>query len=150
MLSYEEVNSTLGNILPRNITQVGLYAIDENVVSSDFLLLLKHCYLLAFENKWLECEINADRLLDLTWEKLNTGHWKDVPVSWNLAYSYLSLVLCICKICNSGSDEMVPESIPEAVRICDKGILMGAPILDNILPPKHSRLLCHGTVCMKC
>ncbi|XP_022241372.1 lysine-specific demethylase 8-like isoform X2 [Limulus polyphemus] len=40
----------------------------------------------------------AQVLLDITWEKLNTGYWKDVDISWRYIYSYASLfkVLFLC------------------------------------------------------
>ena len=34
----------------------------------------------------------ADEVLNFTWEKLNTGSWKDVNIAWRQVYSYASLI----------------------------------------------------------
>jgi len=64
-------------------------------------------------------------LLDDTWEQLNTGHWKDVNISWRKLYSYAALLKCL-SVYRLGNVHL-------SIKTCDMGLLMGAPIFDNIL-----------------
>ncbi|KAJ6653899.1 hypothetical protein lerEdw1_007657 [Lerista edwardsae] len=63
---------------------------------------------------------------DYSWEKLNVGAWRDVDGEWRRVYAYGCLFRAL-GLCSSG------EALPEAVRTCDLGLLMGAPVLDSIL-----------------
>ncbi|XP_064599314.1 lysine-specific demethylase 8-like [Liolophura sinensis] len=75
-------------------------------------------------------------LLDIIWEKLNTGHWKDVDISWRLAYSLVSCIKALAECCvpsDNPSDTEHPVTPEMILKTCDMGLLMGAPILDNIL-----------------
>ena len=64
-------------------------------------------------------------VVDFTWEKINTGYWKDVDITWRKLYSYASVVksLTLFKMVN----------LEEATKCCDMGLLLGSPVLDNIL-----------------
>lgn len=72
----------------------------------------------------------AQIIIDYSWEKLNTGTWRDVDKDWRRVYSYgcLFKVIGMC----SGEDSSQAR-IQEAIRTCDMGLLMGASIMDNIL-----------------
>lgn len=74
----------------------------------------------------------AQIVIDYSWEKLNTGTWRDVDKEWRRMYSYgcLFKVLSLCR-----GD---PSQAKEAIKTCDMGLLMGAAIMDNIL----QRLVC--------
>jgi lysine-specific demethylase 8 len=79
---------------------------------------------------------NAQALLDFVWERLNTGHWSEVDLVWRQLYSVISVIKVICvfrmkKITVKDQDSDC-EVIKDLVKICDIGLLMGAPILDNI------------------
>ncbi|XP_041825401.1 lysine-specific demethylase 8 [Melanotaenia boesemani] len=73
--------------------------------------------------------LNAQIILDISWEKLNTGTWRDVDKEWRRVYSYgcLFKAAALCRE-NPSEDELL-----QAVRTCDMGLLMGAAIMDNIL-----------------
>lgn len=72
-------------------------------------------------------------VLDRTWEHLNTGYWKDVNIQWRYTYSFASLVksYTLHKL----------RDCKGAIVACDMGLLMGAPIFDNILSKMASKLL---------
>ena len=72
----------------------------------------------------------AEAVKDFVWEKLNTGHWSDVNIIWQQLFSIISVtkVLIIVKIAKKLNQELLKD----LVKICDIGILMGAPILDSI------------------
>ena len=76
------------------------------------------------------CGATCQLLLDVIWEHLNTGHWKDVDITWRFAYSYVSLYKAACEIASMNRGALHYE---EAIKTCDMGLLMGAPVWGNIL-----------------
>ena len=76
------------------------------------------------------CGTTCRLLLDVIWEHLNTGHWKDVDITWRFAYSYVSLYKAACEIASMNRGALHYE---EAIKTCDMGLLMGAPVWGNIL-----------------
>ncbi len=67
----------------------------------------------------------AQIALDYSWEMLHTGHWKDVNLVWRQCYA-LAALLKVVSLARA-------DKLEEALVITDKGILMGAPILNNSL-----------------
>ena len=67
----------------------------------------------------------AQVALDLSWEQLNTGHWKDVGRVWREAYTTAALMKALGLVMKGQTQE--------ALEVTDKGILLGAPILDGVL-----------------
>ncbi|KAF7994376.1 hypothetical protein HCN44_003848 [Aphidius gifuensis] len=71
--------------------------------------------------------------VDRTWEALNTGYWKDVPIRERHCYTICSVMKCMLleidwntndnKIDENGKDKM--EALVEQI---DKGLLLGAPL----------------------
>ncbi|XP_038838900.1 lysine-specific demethylase 8-like isoform X1 [Salvelinus namaycush] len=90
--------------------------------------VLKRCrqQLYTGSGRWRQ---NAQIILDFSWEKLNTGTWRDVDKEWRCLYSYG----CLFKVAALCSDDASPATVQEAIRTCDLGLLMGAAIMDNIL-----------------
>ena len=64
--------------------------------------------------------------LDLVWEKLNTGNWKHVDRRWREAYTTASLLKTLCLVGMKAGELEIFKSI-------DLGLMMGVPIMDNIL-----------------
>uniref|UniRef100_A0A3B4FKH2 Lysine-specific demethylase 8 n=1 Tax=Pundamilia nyererei TaxID=303518 RepID=A0A3B4FKH2_9CICH len=73
--------------------------------------------------------LNAQIILDISWEKLNTGTWRHVDKEWRRVYSYGCLFKVAALCCESPSE----DKILEAVRTCDMGLIMGAAIMGDIL-----------------
>lgn len=73
--------------------------------------------------------LNAQIVLDYSWEKLNTGTWRDVDKEWRRVYSY-GCLFKVAALCRGGPSE---DELRQAIRTCDMGLLMGAAIMDNIL-----------------
>lgn len=69
--------------------------------------------------------------LNYVWENLHTGQWKDVDVSWRQLYSYISLIKGYVHIFFHAQD--VKQSFERAIKTLDNGLIMGEPILNNIL-----------------
>ena len=78
-----------------------------------------------FSNSLNSCLANCQTVIDICWEKCNTGHWRDVNVIWRETYSYASVFKALCL--------HSMERKTEAMKACDMGLLLGAPILNNIL-----------------
>ena len=103
----------------------------ESVVGNLYYKALQFSVSLLFKEEWENCLRHCKVLLNITWEHLNTGHWKDVQNSWRKAYYLLSMVKCLCEyVLHRKSGTYL---IADVVRSCDHGLLMGAPIFDNIL-----------------
>nr|XP_057904248.1 lysine-specific demethylase 8 isoform X2 [Doryrhamphus excisus] len=73
--------------------------------------------------------LNAQIILDISWEKLNTGTWRHVDKEWRRVYSYG----CLFKVCGLCREEPTEEDLLQAIRTCDMGLLMGAAIMDDRL-----------------
>ncbi|XP_064247004.1 bifunctional peptidase and arginyl-hydroxylase JMJD5 [Passer domesticus] len=68
----------------------------------------------------------SDVLRDYSWEKLNTGPWREVGKGWRQVYAYGCLFGALAEVAAG-------RPLARAVRLCDLGLLMGAAVLDNVL-----------------
>lgn len=73
--------------------------------------------------------VNAQIILDFSWEKLNSGTWRHVDKEWRSVYSYgcLFKVAALCRGVPSA------DNVLQAVRTCDMALLMGVAIMGDIL-----------------
>lgn len=85
------------------------------------------------------CLSNCQTVIDICWEKCNTGHWRDVKVIWREAYSYASVFKALC-LYSLGK-------VNDGMAACDMGLLLGAPVLDNILTRIASRFQKNVELC---
>lgn len=67
----------------------------------------------------------AQVALDFSWEQLHTGHWEDVKPFWRQAYALAALLKAL--------NLYLKEKREEALVEIDKGILLGAPVINNSL-----------------
>ncbi|KRY41107.1 Lysine-specific demethylase 8 [Trichinella spiralis] len=89
----------------------------------------------AIELKDFEATVEiCNFMLNFIWERLNTGHWSEVNISWRLLYTMVSLLLSIAHIANG--------RLKDALCSCDKGLLLGCPISGNVLARLASLLHC--------
>ena len=81
------------------------------------------------------CFEKSDILLNFVWEKLNTGNWSMVDITWRKLYSLLSImkVIFIVKLIYQSKRNYENEFDiqKDLVKMCDIGCLMGAPILNH-------------------
>lgn len=73
--------------------------------------------------------LHAQVILDLSWEKLNTGTWRHVDKEWRRVYSYG----CLFKAAALCRQDPSPDDILQAVKTLDMALLMGAAIMEDIL-----------------
>ncbi|KAF5908034.1 lysine-specific demethylase 8, partial [Clarias magur] len=75
------------------------------------------------------CVEKAQVIIDYSWEKLNTGTWRDVDKEWRRVYSYG----CLFKAVGTCHGETTQLRVQDVIKTCDMGLLMGASVMDNIL-----------------
>lgn len=108
--------------------------LDNDIIRPPIMWLLKECCNACCKNEFT-CSLEySEQLLDMIWEELNSGHWKDVKLSWRKAYSYSALlkVVSLYKM-----NEDVKRDYQILCKICDMALLLGAPVLDDI----HNQLI---------
>ena len=81
------------------------------------------------------CFEKSDILLNFVWEKLNTGNWSMVDITWRKLYSLLSImkVIFIVRLIYQSKKNYENEFDiqKDLIKMCDIGCLMGAPILNH-------------------
>lgn len=129
---FAKIINELSLSLPTSRSEFSVDEVETTIVGASYLhqfhLAIDH----AYASRWKECVAICKMLLDITWEKLNTGHWKDVSLAWRKAYSFLSLLKALsefAQVCEGDTK----VSLATAIRTCDMGLLMGAPVLGNVL-----------------
>lgn len=120
--------SKISAALPLNEEQFPLQFSDK--VESSVVEMLKRCrQQLYSDTTSSSLMLNAQIVLDFSWEKLNTGTWRHVDKEWRRVYSYG----CLFKVAALCREDPSADVVLQAVRTCDMGLLMGAAIMDNIL-----------------
>ncbi len=73
---------------------------------------------------WADRYRRLDALQHFVWEKLNTGHWKDVSLEWRNIFALISLlkVESIAEFADKDDDV-----VKDVVKMCDVALLMGNP-----------------------
>ena len=74
----------------------------------------------------------AQVALDYSWERLNMGNWEDVSLEWRQVYATAALLKALGLV-RGGETKAAMETL-------DRGILLGAPVLDSALHKLASSL----------
>ncbi|XP_026181951.1 lysine-specific demethylase 8 [Mastacembelus armatus] len=119
--------SKVSVVLPLNEEQFPLQFSDK--VESSVVDVLKRCRQQLYSHTSTSRLLDAQIILDISWEKLNTGTWRHVDKEWRRVYSYG----CLFKVAALCHEDPSADEILQAIRTCDMGLLMGAAIMDNIL-----------------
>ncbi|XP_020290969.1 lysine-specific demethylase 8-like isoform X2 [Pseudomyrmex gracilis] len=91
---------------------------------------------LLTQEKWISTSITrVEACLDRTWETLNSGYWKDVPIEYRYCYSLCTVVKAILlelqyKVTADNLKDKEKEKIvlKNIINQIDRGILLGAPL----------------------
>lgn len=127
--------------LPLDRNKWKIDAFHKSIPNSAFSFKFKETTDYFFNSEWKACKKSCTVLLNLAWEKLNTGHWKNVPLHWRHAYTYLSLMKSLSEFGTTiDSPLSTTMGLKNAIKSCDMGLLMGAPVMDNILTKVVSHL----------
>uniref|UniRef100_A0A1A7XD97 Lysine-specific demethylase 8 n=1 Tax=Iconisemion striatum TaxID=60296 RepID=A0A1A7XD97_9TELE len=128
LLSMESLWSKISAALPINEEQFPLQFSDK--VESSVVEMLKRSRQQLYSNTRSNNQILYSQVvLDISWERLNTGTWRHVEKDWRRVYSY-GCLFKVAALCRESPSE---DEIIQAVRTCDMGLLMGTAIMDNIL-----------------
>ncbi|KAI3359666.1 hypothetical protein L3Q82_014050 [Scortum barcoo] len=122
--------SKISAVLPPNEEQFPLQFSD--TVESSVVEMLKRARRQLYSDTARTSQmLNAQIILDFSWEKLNTGTWRDVDESkeWRRVYSHG----CLFKVAALCRDDPSVDEVLQAVRTSDMGLLMGAAIMGDIL-----------------
>ena len=128
--SLDTVLARLNGLIPATLDQLDLSVLDEELLGKPFMWCIKNAVQLFYEAEWIVCRDTCSELLSRAWEHLNTGHWSTVPEAWRRAYTLASLLKAASQFAVSNNDA---RSLQDAIKTCDMGLLMGAPIMDNVL-----------------
>ncbi|GAA42209.2 lysine-specific demethylase 8 [Clonorchis sinensis] len=74
-------------------------------------------------------------ILEYVWEKLHTGHWKDVPLCWRTVYAAIRLLRALYVIAQlklSFPSDMQSMYLQRALEDLDYSLLMGHPIFEGV------------------
>lgn len=131
MCTLQKVSEELCNIVPSSKEKFCLSIIDKDLLGDACFTMLDTAVNEFFGSNWPRCHHLCKVLLDIIWEHLNTGHWKDVAISWRYTYTFVSLLKAVSEyaLYKMGGK----YTLKEAIATCDMGLLMGAPVLDSIL-----------------
>ncbi|KAK7462532.1 hypothetical protein BaRGS_00038417 [Batillaria attramentaria] len=123
---------SLSNILPVSATELLSYIPDLPSLGAAFESKLTSAAENLYSQNFGQCFETCNVLLDQAWEKLNTGHWKDVDVNWRYAFTLASMLKALsqCRLLNDSERNIDHADI---LKTCDIGLLMGQPIMDNVL-----------------
>lgn len=114
-------------LLPRTREELQLdlsESVDRSAVT-----LLRHATDLFFQGRASECLQASEAVRDYSWEKLNTGTWRDVDRDWRRVYAFGCLLNTLC-LCEAPGDT---ATVATALKVCDMGLLMGAAIFGDVL-----------------
>ena len=124
----------LKDLMQTDFRQLLSKHVEPSSVGDDVSLKIKDSINLFQIRDYSTCILICRMVLDYIWERLNCGHWKDVKVSWRHAYTLLSCLKALCEYELLTEDgETCGHDFGHVIKSCDMGLLMGAPIADNLL-----------------
>ncbi|XP_033827333.1 lysine-specific demethylase 8 [Periophthalmus magnuspinnatus] len=127
-LSMTVLWSKLAAVLPPNEDMFLLHFSDK-VDSSVVEMLVRSRQQLYNDTGSDRLLLTAQIILDFSWEKLNTGTWRDVDKDWRRVYSYG----CLFKVAALCWKDPTQTELQQAIKTCDMGLLMGAAIMNDVL-----------------
>ena len=131
-IMLNSVSRELSDLIPSHKSGLDSDRLQAEVIDSAFFKKFTETVECFYESKWDKCYALNKALLDMNWEHLNTGHWKDVAIEWRYAYTLLSLTKAVCEFVQYKTSSNT-EMLTFAIKTCDLGLLMGAPVNNNIL-----------------
>ncbi|KAH9489752.1 Lysine-specific demethylase 8 [Bulinus truncatus] len=126
------IRNSLKKLLPEKPEDLLEVIADNSVIGSSVIILINEAVNHLYSGNDSKSLDLCEPLLDKVWEELNTGYWKDVPLCWRQAYSLISVVKALSESALL-SDPSRNINHMTILKTCDMGLLMGCPILNNIL-----------------
>ena len=110
--------------LPKSVADLGS-DVDQRIIGPALWCKFKETRVELYNSNWIKCSKLSKVLLDITWEHLNTGHWKDVNIMWRYFYTYA----CLFKVISEYAlwkDGNSKHDLQTAVKTCDIGFADGS------------------------
>ncbi|KAK4475882.1 hypothetical protein MN116_000656 [Schistosoma mekongi] len=101
------------------------------------ILLRDYKYLLdKYDKGNISCHdftMHTNYMLQYTWEKLHTGHWKNVHICWRKLYASLKLLIVLYNLykCNNSIFQLNEQLIKEMIIQLDYSLIMGYAIFNQ-------------------
>ncbi|KAH3769101.1 lysine-specific demethylase 8-like [Dreissena polymorpha] len=108
------------------------FTANSNFACASSLHQIKQCYNCFTEQKFDRCVRVCELVIDHIWEILNQGHWKDVDIRWRYMYTVVSAYKTVAEYCQL-LNGMPDVKFDDVMKSCDMGLLMGAPLCENVL-----------------
>ncbi|XP_070531878.1 bifunctional peptidase and arginyl-hydroxylase JMJD5-like isoform X2 [Ptychodera flava] len=122
----------LRSVAPSTANDLKLQTLEfDEKLHSAISFKLQGCIDAYFNGNTRGCLKLTEEILSYTWEKLNTGHWKDVHIAWRQLYSLASLLkalsLCVECVClnedaSAANDDCMYKVSPRKRRRLDNRI----------------------------
>ena len=132
LITLVSVCYELNESIPSDLSELDTNKLKKECNDSAFLSKFQETLDYFYSSKWDKCYVYSKVLLDIAWEHLNTGHWKDVDIHWRYAYTLLCTFKAVCEFVQYKTT-YDRKNLACAIKTCDMGLLMGAPVNDNIL-----------------
>uniref|UniRef100_A0A1Z5KWR7 JmjC domain-containing protein 5 n=1 Tax=Ornithodoros moubata TaxID=6938 RepID=A0A1Z5KWR7_ORNMO len=122
---------------------VTFFDIDHNIIGKPLLYVLRQCACFVRRPQHQKDILalkehldDAQMICDVAWEHINTGHWKFVNICWRRLYSYGALF-------KSYFEVQMEKQLTDALKSCDLGLIMGAPVMGNVLTKVATEIHSH-------
>lgn len=120
------------NAIVEEVSKAVIEDIDVEILGNSASCQIQTCVKSLDEQKYTRCRDLCGIVLDFIWENLNQGHWKDVDINWRFAYTAVSVFKATAEyqLLTEGNNFVTFDQV---MKTCDMGLLMGAPLCNNIL-----------------
>lgn len=81
-----------------NVDAFRLDVLDDRLLGRAFMSMLQTAVDSMLSSRWTHAQRCCIMLLNITWEQLNTGHWKNVNIVWRHAYYIASYIKAISEL----------------------------------------------------
>ncbi|XP_075035637.1 bifunctional peptidase and arginyl-hydroxylase JMJD5 [Mixophyes fleayi] len=122
-LLWSQIRSVLPNSLDEFPTELGP-EVDGSVAAC-----VKEASACIYNDDLGRCGQLGERIMDYSWEQLNSCNWKNVSRDWRTVYTYGCLFKLV-GVCGDGGPVFRQE---EALRVCDMALLLGAEVMNNVI-----------------
>jgi len=106
LYTIEQVTDTLGHdLVLTDHDAFNIVDLDVNIIGRAYASMLQHLITSFLSSRWTLTRHTSVTLLNITWEHLNTGHWKDIDIQWRHAYYIVSYVKSVAEFAMACSSQ---------------------------------------------
>lgn len=113
------------------LDQIGFNKLNPSIIKLFHKVVDQNLLILVNEKEIPGILLHIESVLNYTWEQLHTGKWENVDIAWRQLYSYISLIKA--QVCLKQPNIELKQRLINSIKSCDMGLIMGEPILDDLL-----------------